>query len=185
MSIGLHLWSSNCILISFSAASWYRKLDLNCELHRSQTANLYSPFSIIRKRLATGRDTGPRCFMESIPVNPSFIDPMAQRWSSDGKWTRSVVALTCNLDLLGPRFFTGFTAVFVASLHRAPTRQVRALVLVNRCHYCSPFSFLVRKRHQATKSISRQASVLSEIDFLNPPGSLSGDAECVSPDRFR
>src|ERR1700691_5384199 len=49
MSIGLHLWSSSCSLISFCAALKYRKLDLNCELHRSQTANLYSPFSVIRK----------------------------------------------------------------------------------------------------------------------------------------
>jgi hypothetical protein len=52
-----------------------------------------------------------------------------------------MVALARNLDLLGSRFFTGWTAVFVTRLRQAPAWQMRTLVLLICRHhsYCSPF----------------------------------------------
>jgi hypothetical protein len=43
-----------------------------------------------------------------------------------------VVALACNLDLLGTGFLAGWTAVFVSGLHRTPAGQVRTFVLLTR-----------------------------------------------------
>ena len=59
--------------------------------------------------------------------------------SSCGERTRCVVALARNLHFLRSSFFTGLTAVFVASLRQAPAREVRALNLLIRRHYDSPF----------------------------------------------
>jgi hypothetical protein len=52
-----------------------------------------------------------------------------------------MVALARNLDLIGSRFLTGLTAVFVTRLRQAPAWQMRALVLLICRHhsYCSPF----------------------------------------------
>jgi hypothetical protein len=52
-----------------------------------------------------------------------------------------MVALARNLDLIGSRFLTGLTAVFVTRLRQAPAWQMRTLVLLICRHhsYCSPF----------------------------------------------
>jgi hypothetical protein len=58
-----------------------------------------------------------------------------------------MVALARNLDLIGSRFLTGLTAVFVTRLHRAPARQVRTLLLLVCRHHCSPLLFSFSNRH--------------------------------------
>jgi hypothetical protein len=52
-----------------------------------------------------------------------------------------MVALARNLNLIGSRFLTGLTAVFVTRLRQAPAWQMRTLVLLICRHhsYCSPF----------------------------------------------
>jgi len=56
-----------------------------------------------------------------------------------------MVALARNLDLIGSRFLTGLTAVFVTRLRQAPAWQVRTLVLLICRHhsYCSPFPIAI------------------------------------------
>jgi hypothetical protein len=49
-----------------------------------------------------------------------------------------MVTLACNLDILGPRFFTGLTAIFIVRLRRAPAWQVAAFSLLCCCHHGSP-----------------------------------------------
>ena len=49
-----------------------------------------------------------------------------------------MVALACNLYFVGPRFFTGLTAVFVAGWHCAPAWQVGAFVLLVGSHHFFP-----------------------------------------------
>jgi hypothetical protein len=50
-----------------------------------------------------------------------------------------MIALAGYLDLLGSCVLTGLTTVFVASLHHAPARQMRALARLIGCHDSSSF----------------------------------------------
>ncbi len=51
-----------------------------------------------------------------------------------------MIALARNLDLFGTCFLAGWTAAFIARLHRAPAWQMRALVLLIGRHHVSPLS---------------------------------------------
>src|ERR1700733_2688579 len=55
-----------------------------------------------------------------------------------------MVALAGNLNLFAARFLTGWTAVFVVTIHRTAAWDVCALVRFIRCHRCSPFQSDVR-----------------------------------------
>ena len=50
-----------------------------------------------------------------------------------------MVALTCNLDLFGPRLLTGLPAILLAGRHNTLTRYVRASGLFSGSHVL--FSF--------------------------------------------
>src|ERR1700733_1567255 len=50
-----------------------------------------------------------------------------------------MVTLARNLDILGSRFLTGLSAIFLTRLRKAPAWKVRTLVLITGRHNGSPF----------------------------------------------
>jgi hypothetical protein len=76
-----------------------------------------------------------------------------------------MVALARNLNLARSRFFTGLTAVFVARLHQAPARQVRAFVLLVCRHDRSPCCCYIAR--QNIEFLTTYVSSLNQATF--PP----------------